>query len=121
MKYEYNGHMTFEERVISVARDIMKKYPSIKKEDAISVARVESPIIDVKNEKLEFNRLYEILYIIDKKSELYKTVLDDLKEVYSRLLKNNQCDHSLEDRLMNQILNYENKKRVDFPSIPEVF
>lgn len=121
MEYEYNGYMTFEERIANVTKDIIKKYPSIEKKVAINVARVESPIIDPKNEKIEFNRLYQILYRIEKETDLYRTILNDIKKVYSKIIKKEGYNNSLEDRLMNEIINFENKIRSDFPKITEVY
>ncbi len=77
MNYEYNGNLTYEERLFKVSKDIHKSYPNITLEESYLIATLEPPINEVTDE-VKFRRLVNILFV--KKDE--KTI----KKVFNEIL-----------------------------------
>ena len=66
MKYEYNGNLNIEDRIVNVCNDIKECYPNIPIDKLKKIAALETPIIDnIVNNKFKFKRLYHILLIIN--------------------------------------------------------
>ena len=89
MKYEYNGNLLEEDRVLLVANEIMKKYPEINLFKAQMVARLEGYISDKVTADDKLNRLYNIMVINrdDKNliSKVYSDYLDIVKSEQSKV------------------------------------
>ena len=76
MKYNYNGNLTFEERIEEVSIDIIKKYNNISIEDAMVIASLEGPITTCVTDEIKFKRLYNIIFVINSMyDEVYKDIL----------------------------------------------
>ena len=66
MKFEYNGNLEESKRVLLVANEIKLAYPEIEMKDAKIIASLEEPITTMKTSEMEFKRLYNILFIMQK-------------------------------------------------------
>lgn len=86
MKYEYNGNLLEDDRINLVVNEIIKKYHWIPKEKAKEAAMLEGKISEDKNIDIEFNRLYNIMLVInDDKKNLRNVYID-----YLNLLNDNK-------------------------------
>ena len=55
MKYEYNGNLNIEDRIVNVCNDIKECYPNIPIDKLKKIAALETPIIDnIVNNKFKF-------------------------------------------------------------------
>ena len=84
MKYEYNGHLLEEERITLVANEIVNKYPQINIEQAKEAAMMEGRISISKNLDIEFNRLYNIMLVINNDKENIAIIYNDMINVLNR-------------------------------------
>ena len=76
MKFNYNGNLTFEERIEEVSLDIINSYPNISIKDAMVIASLEGPITTIVTEDIKFKRLYNIMFVRnDMYDEIYKEIL----------------------------------------------
>ena len=77
MKYEYNGNLNIEDRIVNVCNDIKECYPNIPIDKLKKIAVLETPIIDnIVNNKFKFKRLYHILLIINNDKTSYDGMAD---------------------------------------------
>ena len=93
MKYEYNGNLLEEDRVLLVAKEIMNKYPELNFLQAQMTARLEGYISDEVTPDDRLNRLYNIMLINQNDKKLISKVYRD----YTGILKSE----------LNQIKNYK--------------
>ena len=93
MKYEYNGNLLEEDRVLLVAKEIMNKYPELNFLQAQMTARLEGQISDEVTPDDKLNRLYNIMLINQNDKKLISKVYRD----YTGILKSE----------LNQIKNYK--------------
>lgn len=93
MKYEYNGNLLEEDRVLLVAKEIMSKYPELNFLQAQMTARLEGYISDEVTPDDKLNRLYNIMLINQNDKKLISKVYRD----YTGILKSE----------LNQIKNYK--------------
>ena len=93
MKYEYNGNLLEEDRVLLVAKEIMSKYPELNFLQAQMTARLEGYISDEVTPDDKLNRLYNIMLINQNDKKLISKVYRD----YTCILKSE----------LNQIKNYK--------------
>ena len=93
MKYEYNGNLLEEDRVLLVAKEIMSKYPEITFLQAQMTARLEGYISDNVTPDDKLNRLYNIMLINQNDKKLISKVYQD----YISILKSE----------LNKIKNYK--------------
>ena len=93
MKYEYNGNLLEEDRVLLVAKEIMNKYPELNFLQAQMTARLEGYISDEVTPDDKLNRLYNIMLINQNDKKLISKVYRD----YTGILKSE----------LNQIKNYK--------------
>ncbi len=77
MKYEYNGNLLEEDRVLLVAKEIMSKYPEITFLQAQMTARLEGYISDNVTPDDKLNRLYNIMLINQNDKKLISKVYQD--------------------------------------------
>lgn len=88
MKYEYNGNLLEEDRVLLVANEIMAKYPEINFLKAQMIARLEGYISNKVTADDKLNRLYNIMVINrDDKGLILKVYQDYLNIVKSEQSK----------------------------------
>ena len=92
VKYEYNGHLLEEERIEKVALEIVEKYPHVSMDQARDAARLEGRISTEKDALMQFDRLYNIMLIMEDDRRGMLPVYNDLVEV----LKNNSEDENAE-------------------------
>ena len=118
MNYEYNGHLTEEERIKQVSKEITSYYKEISLPKAKLIAELESPITEEVTEIIKFKRLYNILFIIQKDKILFNKIFIDLKNTYKKYLLSQKSDNTI-DRIMEEIIKYVNHERIDFPLISE--
>ena len=116
MKYEYNGNLLEEDRINLVAKEIITKYPQINLNQAKEIAMLEGKISTDCNLDIMFNRLYNIMLVMNNDINLVKTIYSDLINI----LKNNQNDAKI-DYYYNVTLEINNflKKERDFPYLDE--
>lgn len=90
MKFEYNGHLTFEERVEEVSKDIISKYKEIDIETAKKAAALESPITTNVNDEIVIRRLYN-LALLNKDNEVIKNkIVYDMLDYYKDKIGENE-------------------------------
>lgn len=58
MNYQYNGHLSEEERIELIATEIVKQYPEINDREAQKIAALEGSISTPCNFDMIFIRLY---------------------------------------------------------------
>ncbi len=115
MKYEYNGNLNIEDRIVNVCNDIKECYPNIPIDKLKKIAALETPIIDnIVNNKFKFKRLYHILLIINNDislSNTYNKVLEDIKKVYINI-----PNEEIEDEkdIISNILRFKNNNNETF-------
>jgi len=78
MKYEYNGNLLEEDRINLVTNEIINKYPHIGLEKAKEAAMLEGKISTDKNLEMEFNRLYNIMLVLNDDKKNIKPIYLDL-------------------------------------------
>ena len=110
MKYEYNGNLTYEERIARISYDIINYYPFITKSESILIATLEPPIDSEVNDIIKFRRLYNILSI-KRDNITFDIILNDML----KLDKNNKiiCNGII------KLLEYKNANL--FPSVKDIF
>lgn len=81
MTYEYNGHLTFEERIEEISKQIEKEY-SIDKDLALKIATLEDPITtdDIINAK--YKRYSNILKLCSNNEIVKNKVISDIFKDY---------------------------------------
>lgn len=92
MSYEYNGHLLENERINLVANEIVNKYPQISFDKAKEAAMLEGKISTEPTLEIKFNRLYNIMLVMDSDKSIVKTVYIDLVN----LLDNNSNDEKID-------------------------
>ena len=78
MNYQYNGHLSEEERIEVVATEIVKQYPEINDREAKKIAALEGSISTPCNFDMIFSRLYHIMLIMNQEKEIVRKVYRDL-------------------------------------------
>ena len=74
---DYNGNLTYEERIAQVVLEIQNSYSFITKSEAILVAALEQPITDYNNDINLVKRLYYIMHINHNYDNIiYKDILN---------------------------------------------
>lgn len=76
MNYEYNGNLTYDERIDKVSKDINNIYPFISMKNSRLIASLEPPINEVTDE-VKFRRLFNILFI-ERDKNLFKVLFDEI-------------------------------------------
>ena len=112
MIFEYNAHLTFDERIKMVANEITKTYPKISYEDAILAASNTMPIDDKLTNDDKFDRYYSILRTIGKKNSEFLNVLKDAYLVYEDGL-----EKDIYINVMPEIINYVISNDAVFPNL----
>ena len=100
MKYEYNGNLTYEERIALVSNEIMNNYSYISKGAAYIISSLEPPITTKVDDTIKFRRLSNIFYITKN------------NEIIAELLKLDRNIPSINNGI-NYILDYVLGKRND--------
>lgn len=121
MEYKYNGHLLEIERIKRVAKEIREDYPYIETAKSELIAALENPITTTQTIEMEFNRLFNILFVTHNDKKIYSKVFKDLCNVYNQYLYQNNSNDNKIDRIMEEVLNYNSKKRLDFPIISEFY
>lgn len=120
MKYEYNGHLSQEEKTKQVAKEIIEEYSKIPYETALKIASVEGKISTSPNFKIKFERLYNILLFTQYNKELYMKAYNDIKNLYYNDKDVNSFTE-IEKYLMKEIELYTNNQRSTFPIVSEFY
>ena len=117
MKYEYNGNLIENDRINNVASDIISLYPEITINEANEIALLEGRISEDKNLDMQFNRLYNIMLVMQDNKNIVKVVARDLINI----LNDNKNDNNIKYyyNIAYQILRYLSNER-DFPYIDEI-
>ena len=116
MKYEYNGHLLEEERVNLVAQEITNKYPEISYGKAKDIARLEDSISTNPNLKIEFNRLYNIIVVMQDDLSMVKKVFVDLIEVINKYKRDKELEYYYD--IAKELMGFIKKER-PFPYLEE--
>lgn len=117
MKYEYNGNLVENDRIYNVVEDIINYYPSISVNEANEIALLEGRISEDKNLDMQFNRLYNIMLVMQDNKNIVKVVARDLIDI----LNDNKNDYNIKYyyNIAYQILRYLSNER-GFPYIDEI-
>ena len=117
MKYEYNGNLIENDRINNVALDIINCYPEITVNEANEIALLEGRISENKNLDMQFNRLYNIMLVMQDNKNIVKIVARDLINI----LNDNKNDYNVKYyyNIAYQILRYLSNER-GFPYIDEI-
>ncbi len=117
MKYEYNGNLIENDRINNVASDIISLYPEITINEANEIALLEGKISEDKNLDMQFNRLYNIMLVMQDNKNIVKIVVNDLINI----LNDNKNDNNIKYyyNIAYQVLRYLSNER-DFPYIDEI-
>ena len=91
MKYEYNGNLIENDRINNVASDIISLYPEITINEANEIALLEGKISEDKNLDMQFNRLYNIMLVMQDNKNIVKVVARDLIDI----LNDNKNDYNI--------------------------
>ncbi len=110
MKYDYNGNLTYEERIALISHEITEYYPFITKSESILIATLEQPIDTNVTDIIKFRRLYNILSI-KKDSNTFDIIINDML----KLDKNNEI---ISNGII-KLLEYKNTNI--FPTVNEIF
>lgn len=110
--FEYNAHLTFDERVNLVAMEITKTYPKISYDEALFAAANTMPIDDKITNDDKFDRYYSILRTIGKKNIEFPNVFRDANLVYEAGL-----EKDIYINVMPEIMNYIISNDMDFPKL----
>ena len=104
MRYEYNGNLLEDDRINLVAEEIIEQYPQISFEMAKEVAMLEGRISNDKNIEMEFNRLYNIMLVMNGNKMIVKVVYEDLINSLKNNLEDDKINYYYDIAL--QIANY---------------
>lgn len=125
MKFNYNGNLTEEKRIIDVANDILNEYPEINKTKAFIIASLEEPITTYNQDlNIEFKRLYNMLFILNNDYNLkdtYNNIQKKINNVYIKIISK-ESDYNkiyLVNNIMKELNSYFNNERITFPTINE--
>ena len=92
MKFDYNGNLTFEERVAIITKELIGY--GLNKETALKVASIEEPITNNDIEEARFKRLYNILKV-NKDKDIEDKVISDMFKYYKK--GNKKIDKFMEE------------------------
>lgn len=92
MNYNYNGHLTFEERINEVSNEIIRVY-HIDKETALKLAAMEEVISSSNIIDIKYKRLSNILKYVKDENIKSKVVKDILNEYKNEKEKNTRLDN----------------------------
>lgn len=84
MTYEYNGYLTFEERIEEISKQIQKEY-SIDKDLALKIAALEEPITTDDTNDAKFKRYSNILKLCINDEITRKKVISDIFKDYKKI------------------------------------
>lgn len=108
MKFEYNGNLTFFERIDLVSKEILDVYPNIN--NVKLIASLEPPITVDLNIDMIFRRLYNIALINKNNYELINKIIIDM---VNTLRKTNDIDGKYKNLIVS-LIDYKNAVK-DFP------
>lgn len=115
MKYDYNGNLEFEDRLLQVIGEIKSTYSYISNKSILESALLSGAINDYVTNDDKFDRLYHILLVLDKNKEDNTIVFNDLYNIY---------EDGLEDKkyinMMIELIKYYSGGREIFPYMNEV-
>ena len=110
MIFEYNGNMSYEDRLNKVTNEIQIMYPSIEKEKAKLASVMEQPINDKLNYRNIFSRYYNILFVNMDSKDFQNEVFYDMIEIFR------ESDDEYINNKMIELEEYFNNNG-NFPSI----
>lgn len=110
MRFEYNSHLEFEDRVNLVSQEIQDEYPLISEKDAMVAAALAMPIDDKVTGDEKFDRYFYLMHTITKDSDEFTHVFNDAFNLY----QDGELQESNQD-LMQEIMNYLIGDRDSFP------
>lgn len=117
MDYKYNGNMLENDRIELVASEIIKKYPQIGIEKARNIAMLEGRISKKKNTEMQFDRLYNIMLMMQNDKNIVKLVCSDLVDILKDSEENGNLKFYFD--VVFQILRFLSGEMV-FPCLYEV-
>lgn len=92
MNLEYNGHLTYEERVSLITKELVEY--GMDKEIALKIASIEEPITTEDKEDARYKRLSNILRITND-NNIKDKVIKDMYKYYKK--GNKKIDKFMED------------------------
>ena len=114
MQFEYNGNLDYKDRVKLVANEIIREYPEIEVESARLAASLEDVITTTSTNEIKFKRLYNILFAVQNNKSIFNHVLVDIKNIYEL-----GCNSNIIESMMNELVRFVMKERMDFPILSE--
>lgn len=111
MNYDYNGNLTFEQRIENVSNDITEYCPNITKSEAMLIATLEPPICTKVDDIIKFRRLFNIIFI-KRNYDIFIKIICEMKKLDNTIdiIKNTL------DMLCDYITN-----KSEFPRYEEIF
>ena len=92
MTFDYNGHLTFEERVALITKELIEY--GIDKDTALKIASIEEPITTNNIEDARYKRYSNILKI-NKNKDIEDKVIKDIYKYYKK--GNKKIDKYIDD------------------------
>lgn len=92
MNLDYNGHLTFEERVSLITKELVEY--GMDKETALKIASIEEPITTEDKEDARYKRLSNILRITND-NNIKDKVIKDMYKYHKK--GNKKIDKFMED------------------------
>lgn len=120
MKFEYNGHLEENKRIIKVANEIITYYSEIDFDTAKIIASLEEPITTLSNDIMRFKRLYNILFVTQNNRKIFSKVFIDIKKLYVDSISKIKTNYLISS-MMDELIKYINYERNDFPIISEFY
>ncbi len=104
MNFEYNGNLLEEDRIVSVVKDIVSKYPQISKDMAKQAAMLEGKISSTVTSSDKLDRLYNIMLVCNDDKDFVSLVYKD----YMQILDNEKLkqDNTMYIDLASRISTY---------------
>ena len=109
MNFEYNGNLTYEDRIEQVSKEIKNIYPDISNVDYI--AALEPPITTKFDVDMLFRRLYNIILVNKEDYKIVNNVIHDMIVVLKTIKKDNEKYKNL----IVSLIDYVNTSK-NFPS-----
>ena len=118
MELDYNGNLTYQERINKVSKEITSYYKEINEKDATLIASLEDPITTQPTLVIKFMRLFNILFVIQNNKSLFNKIYNDLENNFKIYLSKNINDYKI-DKIMEEVIKYKKRERLTFPIISE--
>ena len=119
MNYEYNGHLTEEERKNKVSKEITSYYKEINEKEENLIASLEEPITTPPTSVIKFMRLFNILFVIQNNKVLFNKIYNDLENTFKIYLSSNINDYKIKNNGRSNKI--QKRERLTFLIVSEFY